>query len=248
MESTNNKTFKTVSEKNWLLSFKQFTRSVSSINDFGRLISMAHEFIHEVISAQAFYFGVCKGDSVDWQFIFENNETCSEISEPLDDAVVRAISGKECSIAKDNTGQFKSTIVAPLIVRDEVIGVLVCRSGDRDTYSNQDISLVSLLGVYLGLAWENTRLQNLEKIIEEKEHLKSVVKLAGSVGHELNQPLTGIAGYCALIKEELDASNPIYQDVVEIENQTARLEKLVVKFQTIVDLEKSKRSEMQKSD
>lgn len=243
MESTDNTTSKYGSQQNWLLSFKQFSRAVSSVTDFGRLISMTHEFITELLSTQAFYFGVLGNDAIAWQFVSENNEVRAEISEPVDEVVTRAISGKECAIAKDNSGPFKSTIVAPLIVRDEVVGVVVCRSRENNTYASHDISLLSLLGFYLGLAWENTRLQNLEKVIEEREHLRSVVKLAGSVGHELNQPLTGIAGYCALVKEELDSNNPIYQDVLEIENQTARLEKLVVKFQTIVDLEKSKRSE-----
>jgi K+-sensing histidine kinase KdpD len=80
-----------------------------------------------------------------------------------------------------------------------------------------------------------------KKIYEEetiqKEKLKSVIELAGAVGHELNQPLTGITGYCALIKEELHEEHPLYNDINEIEKQAARLEKLVNKFQNIARLE-----------
>lgn len=228
----------------WLVAFKRCVDALTSVNDPGRLLTSAYGFIRDMMPSEAFYYGAVEHDQVNWQFIFENESRRSEIAEPLDEIIARTISGKESAIASQDDGRFKTTMGAPVVIHDEVTGLLVCRSESSNAYSNQDMQLLSLLGFYFGLTLENTKLQKLEKAIEEREHLRSVVKLAGSVGHELNQPLTGIAGYCALIKEELADDNPIYHDVLEIEKQAARLEKLVVKFQTIVDLEKSRHAEM----
>lgn len=80
-----------------------------------------------------------------------------------------------------------------------------------------------------------------EELIQ-REKLQTVIELAGAVGHELNQPLTGITGYCALLKEDLDEDHPIYKDIEEIEKQATRLEKLVRKFQKITHIEKQRYS------
>ncbi|MFQ5636827.1 MAG: sensor histidine kinase [bacterium] len=76
-----------------------------------------------------------------------------------------------------------------------------------------------------------------EKSLSEK--ISSVLELAVDVSHEMNQPLTGISGFCALIKEQISEAEPIYQDVLQIEKQARRLEQLVNKFQSIAQIEAS---------
>lgn len=75
------------------------------------------------------------------------------------------------------------------------------------------------------------------------EKIKTVLELAVSLSHEMNQPLTGISGYCALIKEQLAETDPIYHDIIQIEKQAYRLETLVNKFQNIALLEVSSLSD-----
>ncbi len=94
--------------------------------------------------------------------------------------------------------------------------------------------MISIVASQCSIAFENS-IQKTE--IAENERLQSIVELASSMGHELNQPLTGITGYCALIKEDLKESDSIYNDIVEIEKQAKRLEKLVYKFQNLLYLE-----------
>ncbi|MCH8873465.1 hypothetical protein IH824_11960, partial [candidate division KSB1 bacterium] len=108
------------------------------------------------------------------------------------------------------------------------------RSHDQDLFTEPDASLISIVASQCGIAFESS-IQKTE--ITENERLQSMVELANSLGHELNQPLTGIAGYCALIKEDLKESDSIYNDIVEIEKQAKRLEKLVYKFQNLLYLE-----------
>jgi signal transduction histidine kinase len=73
--------------------------------------------------------------------------------------------------------------------------------------------------------------------LKEIKRLNSIIAFARTIGHELNQPLTGISGYCALIKEEVDQSGSVYQDIAEIERQAVRLERIVNKFQSVTHLD-----------
>ncbi len=77
----------------------------------------------------------------------------------------------------------------------------------------------------------------LREAQRENQKLLSIVDLARSIAHELNQPLTGISGYCALIQEALESCDPIYHDVAEIQKQALRLEDLIVKFQNVAHVD-----------
>ncbi|HHM23856.1 MAG TPA: GAF domain-containing protein [Bacteroidetes bacterium] len=68
------------------------------------------------------------------------------------------------------------------------------------------------------------------------ERTRMAVEMAGSIAHELNQPLTGILGYCSLLLEDLDPESEIAEDVRLIEEQAARIAQLVRKFQNVVKI------------
>jgi len=72
---------------------------------------------------------------------------------------------------------------------------------------------------------------------KDNQKLQHIIEFARSIAHELNQPLTGISGYCTLIQEVLEANNPIRADLAEIQKQSYRLEELVIKFQNIAHIE-----------
>jgi hypothetical protein len=120
----------------------------------------------------------------------------------------------------------------------------VRRTSGRDSFS---MFLHPLSGgkseFFIEIIQDGTIRARYEEVIAEKSRLNSVVEFARAVGHELNQPLTGISGYCALIKEEVDVNSAIYRDVVEIEKQATRLERTVVKFQNIAHLDYSENVE-----
>jgi len=70
----------------------------------------------------------------------------------------------------------------------------------------------------------------------ESERLKVAMEMAGSVAHELNQPLTGILGYCSLLLEELDPDSETAEEVRMIEEQASRIAELLKKFQNVVKI------------
>ncbi|MFQ5674738.1 MAG: histidine kinase dimerization/phospho-acceptor domain-containing protein [bacterium] len=211
--------------------------------------------IANLIRTDAFYAGIHDASSnlIEWQFSKdadssktrkirpEDNEIIEQafsrkevVYTNLSERVVMAISKNE-SVALGPQGIFKKAqIAAPFLVGDQVRGVISVSCADPEAYSVSEAYLISIVAFWVGLRLENSM---ISAEIAEKNKLQSVVDLANSLGHELNQPLTGITGYCALIKEDMTENNSIYNDINEIEKQAGRLEKLVFKFQNLLQLE-----------
>jgi len=133
-------------------------------------------------------------------------------------------------------------LLAPMAVSDGRPRFLQA-SRQAPRFDSIDLEVVALAAEILAMKFappEATGEQAAPALLEakrENQKLVSIVDLARSIAHELNQPLTGISGYCALIQEAIDPSNPIYQDVAEIQRQALRLEDLVIKFQNIAHVD-----------
>ena len=233
----------------------QIFTSLESFDHFSEVFGKFSTLLNELIlfnSLQGCFYDA-KSDTVDWVLATDENQLEKRILKSEEDEIVSlAICGKEtvysnlvqkkvfslnkdkASCLSENRILSEASIVAPIVVKDEVFGVIRVRSHDQDLFTEPDASLISIVASQCGIAFESS-IQKTE--IAENERLQSMVELANSLGHELNQPLTGITGYCALIKEDLKESDSIYNDIVEIEKQAKRLEKLVYKFQNLLYLE-----------
>ena len=89
---------------------------------------------------------------------------------------------------------------------------------------------------FLFLVKNITEIKRYESEKIKSERLGLAVEMAGSIAHEINQPLTGILGYLALIKEDLEPDDALVSDLEEIENQAERISELVKKFQRVVKI------------
>ncbi len=79
--------------------------------------------------------------------------------------------------------------------------------------------------------------QDAEKI--RIEQLETAMAMAGSIAHELNQPLTGITGLTSLVLEDLEPEDDFsYESLKEIETQANRMRELIRRFQNIAKIEK----------
>ena len=81
--------------------------------------------------------------------------------------------------------------------------------------NNEDMVLLSIEDM--------TEAKIHEKILLEKEKLSAVLKTAGGVCHELNQPLMAILGFSELLLEDLPKDDLQRQNILEIKEQARRL-------------------------
>jgi signal transduction histidine kinase len=122
------------------------------------------------------------------------------------------------------------SIGAPLIVEDEVIGVLSVQSGDL---TEADVPAITAFAHQMAATWHKASLmQDLQRSLEELERaqdrlvqaqkMEAVGRLAGGVAHDFNNLLTAILGYSELVLMGLDRANPLREDVKEIKSAADR--------------------------
>lgn len=239
----------------YLSSLNRGFTSLESSRDLPDAFQRTYSIIREFIQTVTFYAGLyeAQSDRIDWLFQIDENPCPKKAINPDEEEVISlAMHRKETvysslseqkifSLTNDkrislseNRILSKANLVSPIIIQDGVFGIISIRSHNQKLFAEQDAYLLSIIASHIGLSLQSS------KLVEEqaqKEELQSIVELVSSVGHEFNQPLTGITGYCALIKEDLQESDTIYKDIERIEKQAGRLEKLIFKFQNLLQLE-----------
>ena len=122
------------------------------------------------------------------------------------------------------------SIPAPLMVEDEVIGLL---SVESDDLTEEDIPAITAFAHQMAAAWRKARLlQDLERSLEElkqtqaqfiqAQKMEAIGKLAGGVAHDFNNLLTAIFGYSQLLLGKLPPDDPRRMDAQEILNAARR--------------------------
>jgi signal transduction histidine kinase len=136
---------------------------------------------------------------------------------------------------------YSRAIVAPLVVEDEVIGVLSVQSGDL---TRADMSAITAFAHQLAAAWRRTRLmQDLEKSLEElrqtqsqllkAQRMEAVGRLAGGVAHDFNNLLTIVQVNSQLLKKQLRPVDPLWecaQQILEASERAASLTRQLLRF------------------
>lgn len=120
---------------------------------------------------------------------------------------------------------FNSIAGVPLKYKDEVIGVLAV-SDDRPgfTFSQEDIQHLELLAPQIAISIRNAQLveelrqrfaaQRLaESRLVRSARLAAVGEMTAGVAHELNNPLTTVAGFVELALSEMPPESPHYEDL-----------------------------------
>lgn len=129
--------------------------------------------------------------------------------------------------AEGDTDSKKSPSVTLEFRADEHKKYLITNSRFYDSHKKQHL---------LVLAHDITDQKHLQEEGLNAERTKVAIELAGSIAHELNQPLTGILGYCTFLLEEVPKDSSLYEDLLMIRQQANRIETLVKKFQNIIKL------------
>ena len=127
----------------------------------------------------------------------------------------------------------------PLRWGDEVIGVLsVFDDAPGRTFSMEDMRLLELLAPQAAITLRNAGLlQDLRDQMEERKRtetqliqsakMAAVGQMAAGVAHEINNPLTTVAGFTELWLEEMGVENPMRSELELVNKETRRAREVV---------------------
>jgi transcriptional regulator with GAF, ATPase, and Fis domain len=232
----------------------EICQCISGSSSLDEFFNKIYELLGRVMPTEVFYVGLYQEGTgnLDLVFIMDENKRYPRALAQLETetAAAQAIFKKETILLNRTENEInsidpeivktfgneekisKSIIAAPILIGDKVQGVISTQSYDWNAYNSDDAKLFTVIATCSSVVLGNL----------ERERLQSIIELASSVSHEFNQPLTGITGYCNLIKEDLDEQSPLFEDIVEIGKQAVRLEELVRKFQKVVHVNKQEYS------
>ncbi|HEX9653591.1 MAG TPA: GAF domain-containing protein [bacterium] len=223
----------------------KIVESLKSLPTAPELANKTYKLVSQVIPCDRFAIALDQPSSNELDFIFtvSNGKRYPRFRQKMEDRCLRdAISKKKVvisnkvnraghtlirNIAKQNGAPLtRSLIVSPIFSYGKTVGVLCAESSRPGAYTPEDGKWLSVVCNQIGAVLSGTH----ESYSNGEE---PALEIARKIGHEMNQPLTGIAAYCTFIMEQIDRANPIYNDVEQIAEQTKRLERLVFDFQSL---------------
>jgi PAS domain S-box-containing protein len=126
------------------------------------------------------------------------------------------------------------SICAPLVVEDEVTGVL---SVQRSDLTDENIPAVTAFAQMISAAWRKAQLlQDLERSLEElkttqgqliqAQKMEALGRLAGGIAHDFNNLLTIIDISTRLLERGLHTRDPLWEHVLRVRETSERAAKL----------------------
>lgn len=156
-------------------------------------------------------------------------------------AIFVADATKEKRVDKDFIRNFNinSFAVAPLMAKEQVVGVVVVDNGvSGKAISRDDLRFLQLFTNQAGMAIENSMLYNRiedtnrslreaqERLIQG-ERLATIGEMAAGIAHELKSPLISIGGFARRLERRLSAGSAELEYADTIVKEVQRLEKML---------------------
>ncbi len=144
---------------------------ITATLDINMVLSLIYKHIHSIVEVDA--FGVCtvnhKDQMIEFKMMIENGKKVPLHRVPMDDPLsiaARCIRERQMIHLQDldlldrvqgaKGARMLSVIFFPLVVSDEIIGLLTLQSQRPNAYSEKALRLVESLGAYIGIALKNS--------------------------------------------------------------------------------------------
>ncbi len=125
----------------------------------------------------------------------------------------------------------RSRVVAPLAVAGKPLGVISVSRREPDSFTRDDVDLLTLLGRQLATAVENIRAFEAERAAAEELRRLSALRadFVSLVTHELRGPMASVVGCAATLRQRWRTLNEGQREsfLALIEEETSRLAALV---------------------
>jgi C4-dicarboxylate-specific signal transduction histidine kinase len=103
--------------------------------------------------------------------------------------------------------------------------------------------IAGLIGNRFGMHSLNAQIKQrlaAEEKLRNSEKLKGVIEMAGSVCHELSQPMQSVYGYSEIVKMKMDPDDPLFSKIENIVQQIDRMRDITRKLMNITRYETKK--------
>lgn len=154
-------------------------------------------------------------DAGDRKHVVEKSETVSLLDNEAYKLERQVIEERRlCDIPGDWTKPHK--IVAPMIIKEKVLGLIVLEADGTDSYSENHKNLLQTIAHLAGIAIEKALLyqETVEKSEEIQRRNRELDDFTYVVSHDLKEPLISIEGYSKILLA--DYRDVIYEDGKEL--------------------------------
>lgn len=178
----------------------------------------------------------------------------AQLKEPMYvDDIAKDHRFNDISVVADGNYSTPSFICAPLMVKDQLIGVInIADKGTGNRFNQNDLQLLDFLTTQLALNYRRIKLyQKFKRIVKEKNTLKdklgqtdqeknklkkqivvheklaTIGKLAGGIAHEFNNPLDGVMRYTNLCLDHIQEDEVVRGYLLEIKHGLDRMANIV---------------------
>ena len=210
----------------------EISRTMNQIHDRDELLSYVRDRLRELFDAENSFVILLdaeKGPRIQSTNLQSPDHDALPISETILNQVVQTRQALLIDNAADNPElrsqssvlryKIASVLCAPLIVGDNVIGVLQFdQRGTPSPFSNDDLRLLSLFADHAATAFKNLELiERLHETVEDirsaqasivqAERLSALGEMAAGIAHDFNHTLLVALGHCdvLLARDGIDA-------------------------------------------